>query len=575
MRSIVGLWLSVLGGLLFGQAGWAQSIVGQDTTIVNSTGNSSTITGGTLSGNNLFHSFTQFGLNANQTATFQLSNPQIANIFARVTGGNPSVLDGNLTIGGTPNFYLMNPAGVIFGPNFQFPAGRPLTATTANGIMFGNQWWSAIGVNDYAALANEPVAFGFTTAQPAAIINRWVSGSSPLTLIAGTVISPTDTTVPKGIAGTVNSSTDSIVPNANITMAAVPGNRLVRITSNQSLLGLEIRPFAAGETGPQTVPNSVPSLAQLITGPGPNGGTVGDATDLRVNADGTIFLNGASLSAGDIYTGNLTAASVVIGAPTGNVTVATIESYGAGININAGKRFQAIGSRQYTDLFPDANQAIYASIVLRKQQNEQPPVDRLSIVYGGANRLTMDMRFVGSQPFRAGSSSGISPIPSNISGTASAIVVPGSSGDEGQTGGGLVIAYANQTFGTDEMASGGLGLPPLPDQNSTVRPLPGNQSSGNQSSGNQSSGGVGSQPLSNSDPTINSPLPDNQNGNSTVTRPGQIAQSSAGSQPENQSCPTIVPPSKQSKILAQRSSSAIGSTACTKEEDDAILKILE
>jgi hypothetical protein len=384
------------------------------------------------------------------------------------------------------------------------------------------------------------------------------------------VISPTDTTVPKGIAGTVNSSTDSIVPNANITMAAVPGNRLVRITSNQSLLGLEIRPFAAGETGPQTVPNSVPSLAQLITGPGPNGGTVGDATDLRVNADGTIFLNGASLSAGDIYTGNLIAASVVIGAPTGNVTVATIESYGAGININAGKRFQAIGSRQYTDLFPDANQAIYASIVLRKQQNEQPPVDRLSIVYGGANRLTMDMQFVGSQPFSAGSSSGISPIPSNMSGTASAIVVPGSSGDEGQTGGGLVIAYANQTFGTDEMASGGLGLPPLPDRNSTINPSPDNQPASN-----QSSGGVGSRPLSNSDPMINSSFPDNQNGNSTATRPDQVSQSSAGSQPVNQSCPKTIAASKQSKILAQRSGSAIDSTACAKEEDAAILKILE
>jgi filamentous hemagglutinin family protein len=573
MRLVVSLWLSVLGGLLCGQAGWAQSIVGQDATIVNSTGNSSTITGGTLSGNNLFHSFTQFGLNANQTATFQLSNPQIANIFARVTGGNPSVLDGNLTIGGTPNFYLMNPAGVVFGPNFQFPAGMPLTATTANGIMFGDQWWSAIGVNDYAALTNEPVAFGFTTAQPAAIINRWASGVSPLTLIAGTVISPTDTTVPKGIAGTVNSSMDSLVPNGNIVMAAVPGNRLVRITSNQSLLGLEIRPFAVGETVPQSVTNPVPSLAQLITGPGPNGVTVGDATDLRVNADGTIFLSGASLSTGDVYTGNLTAASIVIGAPTGNVTVATIESYGAGININAGKRFQAIGSQQYLNLSSNTDEPIYASIMLRQLQEEPPSVDTLSIVYGGVNRLTMD-RLVGSQPFRMGSNSGISPIPLNISGTVSSIIVPGSSNDEGQTGGGLPIAYANQTFGErllpPEMPSGGLGLPPLPDPNSTVSPLPGNQQTGN-----QSSGGVGSQPLSSSELTVNSPLPDQQNGNSTVTRPDQIAQSSAGSQPVNQSCPTIIAVSKQSKNLAQRSGSAIGSTACTKEEDAAILKILE
>jgi hypothetical protein len=85
---------------------------------------------------------------------------------------------------------------------------------------------------------------------------------------------------------------------------------------------------------------------------------------------------------------------------------------------------------------------------------------------------------------------------------------------------------------------------------------------------------IGSRPLSNRDPMINSSVPDNQNGNSTATRPDQVSQSSAGSQPANQSCPTIAA-SKQSKILAQRSGSAIDSTACVKEDDAAILKILE
>src|SRR5688572_28725893 len=50
-------------------------------------GNRIDITGGRLSGNggNLFHSFSQFGLDANQTANF-LSNSNIHNILGRVTG---------------------------------------------------------------------------------------------------------------------------------------------------------------------------------------------------------------------------------------------------------------------------------------------------------------------------------------------------------------------------------------------------------------------------------------------------------------------------------------------------------
>jgi filamentous hemagglutinin family protein len=526
MRFVVSLLLGVCGFLLSGQAGFAQSIVGQDETIVKPSGSDFDIDGGALSGNNLFHSFTQLGLGANQTATF-LANPQIVNIFARVTGGSPSFLDGKVAIGGggTPSFYLMNPAGVIFGSNFQFPTGLPLTATTANGLVFGSQWWSATGINDYATLTGNPTGFGFTTAEPAAIINRWASGDSPVTLIAGTVISPTDTMIGSG----------------NMTIAAVPGNRLVRITSTDSLLGLEIRPFALGESLPNRVGNPVPSLAQLITGPGPNGGTVGDATGLRMNPDGTVFLSGASLSSGDVYTGNIVAGNVVIGAPIGNVTVATIESRDLGIQINAGKNFQAIGSQLYNNvqitpgLIPET---VRASIVLRKQ-NALPDAGALSIVYGGGSSLTADrqgLRFVGSQPIAVGSTSGLSPIPLNTSGTVSAILR-----SDGDRAAGLIVAYANQTFGVNSTRT-------------ETQP-----------------GGGGGLPVTGLDQTAGQ-SPDNPNGNLTTTISDQGLRS-ASSKPVDQSCPPIAPSAKPSKILAQRSGSA---NTCAKDSDDtAILKILE
>ena len=88
-------------------------------TTVTSNGNQIDITGGTPSGSNLFHSFSQFGLQSNETANF-VSNPNIHNILGRVTGGNPSVINGLMQVtGGNPNLYLINPAGIIFGANAQ------------------------------------------------------------------------------------------------------------------------------------------------------------------------------------------------------------------------------------------------------------------------------------------------------------------------------------------------------------------------------------------------------------------------------------------------------------------------
>src|SRR4028119_1308662 len=72
---------------------------------------------GTTSNNNLFHSFTQFGLSKDQTANF-ISNSNIVNILARINGGNPSIINGLIKVtGGNSNLFLMNPSGIIFGNN--------------------------------------------------------------------------------------------------------------------------------------------------------------------------------------------------------------------------------------------------------------------------------------------------------------------------------------------------------------------------------------------------------------------------------------------------------------------------
>ncbi|MBD1923665.1 filamentous hemagglutinin N-terminal domain-containing protein, partial [Microcoleus sp. FACHB-831] len=81
-------------------------------TIVTPDGQRIDINGGTLSPDkaNLFHSFQKFNLDQNQIANF-LSNPSIRNILGRVTGGDPSIINGLIQVsGGNSNLYLMNPA---------------------------------------------------------------------------------------------------------------------------------------------------------------------------------------------------------------------------------------------------------------------------------------------------------------------------------------------------------------------------------------------------------------------------------------------------------------------------------
>src|SRR4028118_107984 len=133
-------------------------------TVVTSDGNRFNISGGSRSGDgaNLFQSFQQFGLSEGQIANF-LSNPSIHNILGRVTGGDPSIINGLIQVsGGNSNLFLMNPAGIVFGPNASLNVPAAFNATTATGIGFGNNhWFNAFGENDYQNLIATPSQFAF------------------------------------------------------------------------------------------------------------------------------------------------------------------------------------------------------------------------------------------------------------------------------------------------------------------------------------------------------------------------------------------------------------------------------
>src|SRR4051812_23439411 len=68
---------------------------------------------GLLKGDNLFQSFRTFDLKAGESAVFR-DLGGVKNVLARVTGGRSSI-DGTISCGA--NLFLMNPSGLVFGPN--------------------------------------------------------------------------------------------------------------------------------------------------------------------------------------------------------------------------------------------------------------------------------------------------------------------------------------------------------------------------------------------------------------------------------------------------------------------------
>ena len=138
-------WVSTIGlSVLLANPAMAQVVSPDGTlnTTVNRSGNTFTITNGTAAGTHLFHSFREFSIPSNGAAIFDLVNtPNATTIFSRVTGGISSNIDGVIRSMNATNpvsLFLMNPAGIVFGPNSSLDITGSFLGTTASSISFKN-----------------------------------------------------------------------------------------------------------------------------------------------------------------------------------------------------------------------------------------------------------------------------------------------------------------------------------------------------------------------------------------------------------------------------------------------------
>lgn len=141
------------------------------------------ITGGTVRGNNLFHSFKEFSIPTNGDANF-VHGVSIQNIFTRVTGQNDSMINGTLRTSisesdrGDANLFLINPNGIVFGDNASLDIGGSFLATTAERIVFSdNLQFSAIEPQTSLSLlsVNVPIGLQFGR-RSGAIVNTSQEG---------------------------------------------------------------------------------------------------------------------------------------------------------------------------------------------------------------------------------------------------------------------------------------------------------------------------------------------------------------------------------------------------------------
>lgn len=249
----------------------AQAVIPEGQTNVSSTDDQITISGGEQAGANLFYEFEQFNVPTEATADF-LSNSTVQRVIGHVTGGNSSNIDGLLTVtGSSADLFIINPAGILFGPNTRLDLPAAFTATTAQGISFGDRWFNTTGNNAIQELSGDLNGLAFAETSGAIVNLADLSTDNNLTLAAGTVVDLGSLSATNGTVQVLSQTSGTVV-------------------LQDGLLRLDLVSDAWSDAlGGTTV-----SLAELLTG-----GTTDQAAAITVDSQGNVFLADTPITPGD------------------------------------------------------------------------------------------------------------------------------------------------------------------------------------------------------------------------------------------------------------------------------------
>jgi filamentous hemagglutinin family protein len=143
--------------------------LGRDNSTATQAGSNTNIGGGLLKGNFQFHSFKDFNIDSNQSAT--LNSPiNINNILIRVTGNNASNILGRLNSIGNQDIFFLNPNGIFFGKNTRIDTNGSFFATTARGFIFSDgSVFNSNGTSKFSSDFN-PKSFTLIFDNPGSIV---------------------------------------------------------------------------------------------------------------------------------------------------------------------------------------------------------------------------------------------------------------------------------------------------------------------------------------------------------------------------------------------------------------------
>lgn len=199
---------------------------------------SNVIGGGAVRGINLFHSFQEFNVGSDRGVYF--ANPAgVSHILTRVTGTNPSNIFGTLGVLGPANLYLINPNGILFGPNASLNVQGSFLATTASGIQLGaTGLFSATNPASSTLVAVQPGALFLNALANQAITNQAsLQAGQNLSLVSNTITNVGSLQAGQNLTLQGNSITSNgslLAPAGDVTVSATAGNATVQTVNAQT-----------------------------------------------------------------------------------------------------------------------------------------------------------------------------------------------------------------------------------------------------------------------------------------------------------------------------------------------------